>query len=140
MAVTKKIDIEAQKREADAQVDDIMSMISGLGSKPAAATVVKEEEEEPAPVYTSTSTRTRSSINDVQTGARKRVAPVEIPDEKPGYISMVIPTSLKKKWKIFCTQHGMSLTDALKLGMKLLEDMEQNREISIEDGIVSYNR
>lgn len=138
MAVTKKINIEAQKREADAQVDDIMSMISDLGSKSAPVTAVKEIEEERAPVYTSA--RTRSSINDVQTGARKRVVPVEISDEKPGYISMVIPTSLKKKWKIFCTQHGMSLTDALKLGMKLLEDMEQNREISIEDGIVSYNR
>ena len=60
-------------------------------------------------------------------------------DDKPGYVSLVIPNSLKKKWKLYSTQHSMSLTDCLKLGMKLLEEMEQQGKIKIEDGFVTLN-
>lgn len=126
MPVTKKSAIEDKKKQAELasenQMQDLMTAISGLGS----------------------GNSTNSNTSEIKTENESRVGEdfktVTNPtDDKPGYVSLVIPNSLKKKWKLYSTQHSMSLTDCLKLGMKLLEEMEQQGKIKIEDGFVTLN-
>ncbi len=139
MPSIKKARVEEIKREAEIasekQMNDIYAAISGLGSNPASQSRKTEPEPEtPAP-----------EIKTVTKPAAAEVAPVvttsepESKDDKPGYVSLVIPNSLKKKWKMYSTVHGMSLTDCLKLGMKLLEEMEQKGTIRIEEGFLTIN-
>ena len=137
MPSIKKARVEEIKREAEIasekQMNDIYAAISGLGSNTASQSR-KTEHETPAP-----------EIKTVTKPAAAEVAPVvttsepESKDDKPGYVSLVIPNSLKKKWKMYSTVHGMSLTDCLKLGMKLLEEMEQKGTIRIEEGFLTIN-
>ena len=117
----KKIDL--LKKEADTQsmnqIDDIFSQINSLD----------------------VSSKTNSDEITIKPVADfKSVTTNEIPvqDDKPGYISLVIPNSLKKTWKNYSNNHGMSLTDCIKLGMKLLEDMENKQKISIDSGFITY--
>ena len=129
MPVTKKSAIEDKKKQAELasenQMQDLMAAISGLGSG-------------------SSGNSTNSNSFEIKTENESSVGEdfktVTNPtDDKPGYVSLVIPNSLKKKWKLYSTQHSMSLTDCLKLGMKLLEEMEQQGKIKIEDGFVTLN-
>ncbi len=126
MPVTKKSAIEDKKKQAELasenQMQDLMAAISGLGS----------------------GNNTNSNTSEIKTENESRVGEdfktvTNSADDKPGYVSLVIPNSLKKKWKLYSTQHSMSLTDCLKLGMKLLEEMEQQGKIKIEDGFVTLN-
>ena len=126
MPVTKKSTIEDKKKQAELasenQMQDLMTAISGLGS----------------------GNNTNSNTSEIKTENESRVGEdfktvTNSADDKPGYVSLVIPNSLKKKWKLYSTQHSMSLTDCLKLGMKLLEEMEQQGKIKIEDGFVTLN-
>jgi hypothetical protein len=126
MPVTKKSTIEDKKKQAELasenQMQDLMTAISGLGS----------------------GNSTNSNTSEIKTENESRVGEdfktvTNSADDKPGYVSLVIPNSLKKKWKLYSTQHSMSLTDCLKLGMKLLEEMEQQGKIKIEDGFVTLN-
>lgn len=126
MPVTKKSAIEDKKKQAELasenQMQDLMTAISGLGS----------------------ANSTNSNTSEIKTENESRVGEdfktvTNSVDDKPGYVSLVIPNSLKKKWKLYSTQHSMSLTDCLKLGMKLLEEMEQQGKIKIEDGFVTLN-
>ncbi|MCR5766085.1 MAG: hypothetical protein K6G09_08940 [Treponema sp.] len=126
MPVTKKSAIEDKKKQAELasenQMQDLMTAISGLGS----------------------GNSTNSNTSEIKTENESRVGEdfktvTNSADDKPGYVSLVIPNSLKKKWKLYSTQHSMSLTDCLKLGMKLLEEMEQQGKIKIEDGFVTLN-
>lgn len=126
MPVTKKSAIEDKKKQAELasenQMQDLMTAISGLGS----------------------GNNTNSNTSEIKTENESRVGEdfktvTNSADDKPGYVSLVIPNSLKKKWKLYSTQHSMSLTDCLKLGMKLLEEMEQQGKIKIEDGFVTLN-
>lgn len=139
MPSIKKARVEEIKREAEIasekQMNDIYAAISGLGSNTASQSrKIEPEPETPAP-----------EIKTVTKPAAAEVAPVvttsepESKDDKPGYVSLVIPNSLKKKWKMYSTVHGMSLTDCLKLGMKLLEEMEQKGTIRIEEGFLTIN-
>ena len=126
MPVTKKSAIEDKKKQAELasenQMQDLMAAISGLGS----------------------GNSTDSNSFEIKTENESNVGEdfktvTNSTDDKPGYVSLVIPNSLKKKWKLYSTQHSMSLTDCLKLGMKLLEEMEQQGKIKIEDGFVTLN-
>ncbi|MCR4630631.1 MAG: hypothetical protein K5786_03275 [Treponema sp.] len=126
MPVTKKSAIEDKKKQAELasenQMQDLMAAISGLGSGNSTDSNSFEIK-----------TENESSVGeDFKTVTNST-------DDKPGYVSLVIPNSLKKKWKLYSTQHSMSLTDCLKLGMKLLEEMEQQGKIKIEDGFVTLN-
>jgi len=87
----------------------------------------------PARDFKTVTTFTETKPQDIQN------TEAEQKDDKPGYVSLVIPNSLKKKWKLYSTVHGMSLTDSLKLGMKLLEEMEQKGKIRIEGGFLTIN-
>ena len=126
MPVTKKSAIEDKKKQAELasenQMQDLMAAISGLGSGNSTDSNSFEIK-----------TENESSVGD---DFKTVTNPT---DDKPGYVSLVIPNSLKKKWKLYSTQHSMSLTDCLKLGMKLLEEMEQQGKIKIEDGFVTLN-
>lgn len=130
---------EYAKRAAaqNAQNNALMNMIGALGASTASndsnieesnetVTTKSMQEEEPIPVV-------KRTVN--KTVTEKKSAPKA---EKPGYISLVITPSLKKKWKTYCTDHGLSLTDCIKISMKLLEDMEKKNSISLEDGVLSY--
>mgnify|MGYP007069896583 FL=1 len=131
---TKKVqnlDLEEKKKEAEKasneQMSDLYDVISSLG--------------------TSSEKNTNSSeikSDEGQGGAGDNFKTVTTPssseqDDKPGYVSLVIPNSLKKKWKLYSAQHEMSLTDSLKLGMKLLEQMENQGKIKIEGGFLTIN-
>ena len=139
MPSIKKARVEEIKREAEIasekQMNDIYAAISGLGSNTASQSRITEREPETPAL----------EIKSVTKPAAAEVAPVvttsepESKDDKPGYVSLVIPNSLKKKWKMYSTVHGMSLTDCLKLGMKLLEEMEQKGTIRIEEGFLTIN-
>ena len=125
MPSIKKARVEEIKKEAEIasekQMQDIFAAISGLGSS-------KPEQTQPAPSENSNTFEIKQTkVND---------APK---NDKPGYVSLVIPNSLKKKWKLYSAAHGMSLTDCLKLGMKLLEEMEQQGKIKIEEGFLTIN-
>lgn len=126
MPVTKKSAIEDKKKQAELasenQMQDLMAAISGLGSGNSTDSNTSE-------IKTENESRVGEDFKTVTNSA----------DDKPGYVSLVIPNSLKKKWKLYSTQHSMSLTDCLKLGMKLLEEMEQQGKIKIEDGFVTLN-
>ena len=126
MPVTKKSAIEDKKKQAELasenQMQDLMAAISGLGSGNSTDSNTSE-------IKTENESRVGEDFKTVTNSA----------DDKPGYVSLVIPNSLKKKWKLYSTQHSMSLTDCLKLGMKLLEEMEQQGKIRIEDGFVTLN-
>lgn len=126
MPVTKKSAIEDKKKQAELasenQMQDLMAAISGLGSGNSTDSNTSE-------IKTENESRVGEDFKTVTNPA----------DDKPGYVSLVIPNSLKKKWKFYSTQHSMSLTDCLKLGMKLLEEMEQQGKIKIEDGFVTLN-
>lgn len=130
MPATKKIDIQERKlaseNASNEQMNDIFAAISGLGS---ASTVQTED-----------NFKTVTNNPEVKEAGNTQVQNVNSKDEKPGYISLVVPNSLKKKWKVYCTQHGMSLTDCIKMGMKLLEDLEQKQAITIDSGFVTYNK
>jgi len=126
MPVTKKSAIEDKKKQAELasenQMQDLMAAISGLGSG------------------NSTNSNSFEIKTENESSVGEDFKTVTNPtDDKPGYVSLVIPNSLKKKWKLYSTQHSMSLTDCLKLGMKLLEEMEQQGKIKIEDGFVTLN-
>lgn len=126
MPVTKKSAIEDKKKQAELasenQMQDLMAAISGLGSG------------------NSTDSNSFEIKTENESSVGEDFKTVTNPtDDKPGYVSLVIPNSLKKKWKLYSTQHSMSLTDCLKLGMKLLEEMEQQGKIKIEDGFVTLN-
>ena len=126
MPVTKKSAIEDKKKQAELasenQMQDLMAAISGLGSGNSTDSNTSE-------IKTENENRGGEDFKTVTNPA----------DDKPGYVSLVIPNSLKKKWKLYSTQHSMSLTDCLKLGMQLLEEMEQQGKIKIEDGFVTLN-
>ncbi len=136
MPVTKKSFLEERTKEANkasqAQMNDIFNAISVLGSNDSNSSeiiAIPEQDRGKQDFNTVTNTETHSAE-----GIHN-----EPKDEKPGYVSVVIPNSLKKKWKIFGMQHNMSLTDCLKLGMKLLEEMEQQKKIRIEGGFITFN-
>ena len=126
MPVTKKSAIEDKKKQAELasenQMQDLMAAISGLGSG-------NSSDSNSFEIKTENESSVGEDFKTVTNSA----------DDKPGYVSLVIPNSLKKKWKLYSTQHSMSLTDCLKLGMKLLEEMEQQGKIKIEDGFVTLN-
>lgn len=129
MPVTKKSAIEDKKKQAELasenQMQDLMAAISGLGSG-------KSTDSNSFEIKTENESNVGEDFKTVTN-------PATSADDKPGYVSLVIPNSLKKKWKLYSTQHSMSLTDCLKLGMKLLEEMEQQGKIKIEDGFVTLN-
>ena len=129
MPVTKKSAIEDKKKQAELasenQMQDLMAAISGLGGGNSTDSNTSE-------IKTENESRVGEDFKTVTNSATPA-------DDKPGYVSLVIPNSLKKKWKLYSTQHSMSLTDCLKLGMKLLEEMEQQGKIKIEDGFVTLN-
>ena len=121
---------DESNRATQNDVSDILASIQSLGNQT-------------QPVI-----RTRSETVHVQ--EQKKIEPqietvavsspvsAESKDDKPGYISLVIPNSMKKKWKMYCTQHEISLTDCIKLAMKNLEVMEQQQIIKIDSGVVIY--
>ncbi len=131
---------ELAKRAAamNEQTTDILSKIGTLGTlssgdapsyrsnETVTTSAAEEEQEEEIPVKPRTVNKTVTEKKSIPKG------------EKPGYISLVITPSLKKKWKTYCTDHGLSLTDCIKVSMKLLEDMEKKNAISLEDGVLSY--
>lgn len=142
MPSIKKARVEEIKKEAEIasekQMQDIFAAISGLGSS-------KSEQTQPAPSensntfeikQTKVNTESSQDFKTVTTSSEQNDAPK---NDKPGYVSLVIPNSLKKKWKLYSAAHGMSLTDCLKLGMKLLEEMEQQGKIKIEEGFLTIN-
>lgn len=136
MPVTKKTFLEEKKQEADKasqeQINDIFAAISELGSNNSNSSEIKAAPEQD---------RGKHNFNTVTTTETHVAEGIgnEQKDEKPGYISVVIPNSLKKKWKIYSTQHNMSLTDCVKLGMKLLEEMENQNKIKIEGGFITFS-
>ena len=139
MPSIKKARVEEIKREAEIasekQMNDIYAAISGLGSNTAFQSRKTEPEPEtPAPEIKTVTKPAAAEVASVVTTSEP-----ESKDDKPGYVSLVIPNSLKKKWKMYSTVHGMSLTDCLKLGMKLLEEMEQKGTIRIEEGFLTIN-
>lgn len=146
MAVNKKINLDETKKRADEagkeQINDIMSMISDLGSESSGA--VQEEETVAARETVTKKTAAESSEGSVKIRTESKTSASTVKkttsakDSKPGYISLVIPNSLKTKWKVYSSEHGMSLTDCMKMAMKLLEDMEQKEAISVEDGFITY--
>ena len=106
-------------------MNDIFAAISELGTNAPSANQEAE-------------IKTVTTKNDIAPNqVTESISEPEAKDDKPGYVSLVIPNSLKKKWKLFSTVHGMSLTDCLKLGMKLLEEMEMKGTIKIEDGFLT---
>lgn len=137
MPVTKKSAIEDKKRQAEQasenQMQDLMAAISGLGVKDSNTFEMNNESEKTAPVENKFKTETNNSVVENNSNIS------DTKDDKPGYVSLVIPNSLKKRWKLYSAQHSMSLTDCLKLGMKLLEEMEQKGKISIGDGFLTFS-
>lgn len=134
-----KSEIEKRAAAQNASNIDLMSMIGALGSSSSSSdsdddsnnTVTTdstdETEEDEIPVIHKTVSKT---VTTKKTSSKT---------EKPGYISLVITPSLKKEWKSYCTEHGLSLTDCIKVSMKLLKDMEKKNIVSLEDGVLSYN-
>ena len=137
MPVTKKSAIEDKKRQAEQasenQMQDLMAAISGLGAKDSNTFEIDKDSPKTVPVESNFKTVTNNSTLEKNTDTS------DSKDDKPGYVSLVIPNSLKKKWKLYSAQHSMSLTDCLKLGMKLLEEMEQKGKISIGDGFLTFS-
>lgn len=139
MPVTKKIDVQEKKAVSEnankKQINDIFSTISKLGTK---TEKISNQTEHEKNSYTFEITDKDKSVllDDFKTVTKK--APEEN-DEKPGYISLVVSNNLKKKWKVYVSEHGMSMTDCIKLSMKLLEDMESSGKIKVDDGIIIYN-
>jgi len=132
MAATKKVNYENLKQEADQstteQVDDIFNAINSLGSSSVSVSSKSSasyEETDDTPII-----RRASKKTEIQKKEKKG---------NGGYVSLVIPDNLKTKWKVFCTEHGVSLTDSIKLGMKLLMEMEDQKMITIEDGVITMN-
>jgi len=124
--------LKAQANEATKNdVSDIFASIKSLGNPAASSIPVETRREVETPVVETKPLEPK--VKQIET-----VAITESKDDKPGYISLVIPNSLKKKWKLYCMQHELSLTDCIKIAMKNLEEMEKNDVISIEDGIVMY--
>lgn len=124
---------EILKREAqqNAQNSNLMSMIGSLGQ----SGIIKDTED----FSNKSVTETEEPVQRISTTVNKTVtAKSSGKVEKPGYISLVITPTLKKEWKTYCTEHGLSLTDCIKVSMKLLKDMEKKNAISLEDGVLSY--
>ena len=124
---------EILKREAqqNAQNSNLMSMIGSLGQ----SGTIKDTED----FSNKSVTETEEPVQRISRTVNKTVtAKSGIKAEKPGYISLVITPTLKKEWKTYCTEHGLSLTDCIKVSMKLLKDMEKKNAISLEDGVLSY--
>lgn len=124
---------EILKREAqqNAQNSNLMSMIGSLGQ----SGIIKDTED----FSNKSVTETEEPVQRISTTVNKTVtAKSSGKGEKPGYISLVITPTLKKEWKTYCTEHGLSLTDCIKVSMKLLKDMEKKNAISLEDGVLSY--
>lgn len=124
---------EILKREAqqNAQNSNLMSMIGSLGQ----SGTIKDTED----FSNKSVTETEEPVQRISTTVNKTVtAKSGTKAEKPGYISLVITPTLKKEWKTYCTEHGLSLTDCIKVSMKLLKDMEKKNAISLEDGVLSY--
>lgn len=124
---------EILKREAqqNAQNSNLMSMIGSLGQ----SGTIKDTED----FSNKSVTETEEPVQRISTTVNKTVtAKSSGKVEKPGYISLVITPTLKKEWKTYCTEHGLSLTDCIKVSMKLLKDMEKKNAISLEDGVLSY--
>lgn len=139
MPVTKKSKLEEKVREAEKaseeQMNDLTAAIMGLGSNHSDSVATPSSNSSTA--KTEVDNRTVTSV--AQEEPSRITTDTDSKDEKPGYVSLVIPNSLKKKWKLYSTVHGMSLTDCLKLGMKLLEEMEQQGKIRIEGGFLTIN-
>lgn len=124
---------EILKREAqqNAQNSNLMSMIGSLGQ----SGTIKDTED----FSNKSVTETEEPVQRISRTVNKTVtAKSGTKAEKPGYISLVITPTLKKEWKTYCTEHGLSLTDCIKVSMKLLKDMEKKNAISLEDGVLSY--
>lgn len=124
---------EILKREAqqNAQNSNLMSMIGSLGQ----SGTIKDTED----FSNKSVTETEEPVQRISRTVNKTVtAKSSGKVEKPGYISLVITPTLKKEWKTYCTEHGLSLTDCIKVSMKLLKDMEKKNAISLEDGVLSY--
>lgn len=143
MAANMKLSkAELAKRAAaqNDQTNDFLSQLGSLGnpvkneapvvepevSNKSVTNIEETEQEEEIPVKVRTVNKTVTA------------KPSSTKTEKPGYISLVITPSLKKKWKSYCTEHGLSLTDCIKISMRLLEDLEKKNTISLEDGVLSY--
>ena len=145
MPVTKRSNLDEKRRDAEKaseeQMNDLYAAISGLGSSSHKNSNSLEIEKSVNP------SRGGDNFKTVSNAVTQNSLPQEEPaenasetkDDKPGYVSLVIPNSLKKKWKLYSAQHEMSLTDCLKLGMKLLEQMENQGKIKIEEGFLTIN-
>lgn len=120
---------ESEKASAD-QMNDIFAQISSLGSTPAKkepeVTVQETQEEIDEPIIKRSSPKPSATVKKAKKG-------------NSGYVSLVIPDNIKTKWKVFCSEHGLSLTDSIKLGMKLLMEMEDQNLLTIEDGVITMN-
>lgn len=134
MAATVKKNYSNLKQESEEaatnQMNDIFAAISSLGSAPA-----KEETEV-------TVQETTEEVDEpiIKRSVVKPAAPVKKAKKgNSGYVSLVIPDNIKTKWKVFCSEHGLSLTDSIKLGMKLLMEMEDQNLLTIEDGVITMN-
>lgn len=137
MAATVKKDIEKLKQDSEQatnnQVNDIFDAISKLGAN-------DSEKVESEPVREESFEEEEPIIRRTVRPAAKPIATKKVKgDDKRGFISLVVSPSLKTKWKTYSTNHGMSLTDCIKLGMKLLEEMEQQGMLQIEDGVVTMS-
>ncbi len=163
MAATEKINpknyLEEANKNTQADVSDIMASISMLGRSSADTVrepVLHDRESvmshAQAPDIQNSGAmyrRDEEPRNSVRTVApnpapRKPIETVAVPvdpkDDKPGYISLVIPNSLKKKWKQYCMNHDLSLTDCIKLAMDNLEQMELNDVIEIQGRFIKYKK
>lgn len=136
MPATVKKNYSNLKQESDQatdnQMNDIFAQISSLGlgavtSTPEEEVTVQETVVDEEPIIK------RNIQKSVPAAAKKAKK------GNSGYVSLVIPDSIKTKWKVFCSEHGISLTDSIKLGMKLLMEMEDQNMISIEDGVITMN-
>lgn len=136
MAANMKLTKDELAKRAESQNNSNMAFLDALSnleksstSSPVeneTVTSVEEDTIEEIPVITSKPKRVNKTVTS------------SVKEEKPGYVSLVITPSLKKKWKTYCSERGLSLTDCIKLSMRLLEDMERKEAISIEDGVLSY--
>lgn len=118
------------------QIGDIFESIQNLG---------RNSLDEDIPVAEPVVTRKENPVSEKRIVTKAKSAPVSKVSspavkkaDKPGYVSLVIPNSLKTEWKIYSSEHRMTLTECMKLAMKLLKEMEQKEAITIEDGFITY--
>ena len=130
----KSLKDESNKATKD-DVTDIFAQLGALGSSPKS-----ERPAETAPVQQKNKFQSEEKPRQIETVANtvSTTSLAEAKDDKPGYISLVIPNSLKKKWKLYCMQHEISLTDCIKMAMINLEKMEESKMIEIDGNTITY--